>query len=132
MRVGMNRFVEGRRDRIAVSQRCGLEPLEARQLFATFFVDSTDNTFDPNDGNTTLQDAIFKANTTPGADTIELQPRVTYFVDRVHNTNWGPSGLPTITSQITIEGNGSTIMRSFANGTPAFRFWYIPDEVHAS
>jgi hypothetical protein len=37
----------------------------------------------------------------------------------------GPNGLPPITSAITIDGNGSTIERSPATGTPLFRLFYV-------
>jgi hypothetical protein len=46
----------------------------------------------------------------------------------VEDNNWyGPNGLPAIDNPkgITIEGNGSTIQRSTADGTPAFRLFYV-------
>src|SRR5687768_7333449 len=101
------------------------EPLESRRLLATFVVDSTAHTFNTQDGNTTLEDAIFKANTTEGPDTIALQPGATYVLDHVDNTNWGSTGLNSIGSDITIEGNGATIRRSTAADTPIFRIFYI-------
>src|SRR5262249_3281380 len=44
----------------------------------------------------------------------------------VEDNNWyGPNGLPAIDNDITIQGNGSTIQRSTAAGTPAFRLFYV-------
>lgn len=76
------------------------------------------------DGVCTLREAITAANSdtasgaTPGecpagsgADTIELGVGLTYTLDVVDNSAWGDTGLPAITSLITINGNGSTIER---------------------
>ena len=41
----------------------------------------------------------------------------------VHDTAYGPSGLPVISSPITIEGNGSTILRD--EDAPAFRIMTV-------
>jgi hypothetical protein len=41
----------------------------------------------------------------------------------VNNTNYGPAGLPVISSVITIAGNGSTIKRD--PGAPDFRFFAV-------
>jgi hypothetical protein len=41
----------------------------------------------------------------------------------VNNTNYGPTGLPTIRSVITIAGNGSTIRRD--PGAPEFRIFAV-------
>ncbi|MDY7080299.1 MAG: right-handed parallel beta-helix repeat-containing protein [Chloroflexota bacterium] len=81
------------------------------------------------DGATcTLVDAITAANTDAavggcsagsGADTIVLQPGSTHILTGVNNTVYGPSGLPVISSEITIEGNGATIERE--SGAPDFR-----------
>ena len=51
-----------------------------------------------------------------GADTINLPAGSTFTLDSVHS---GKNGLPVITSQITIEGNGATIQRDGA--APQFR-----------
>ncbi|MGH8582446.1 MAG: choice-of-anchor Q domain-containing protein [Gammaproteobacteria bacterium] len=55
------------------------------------------------------------------ADTITLSVNSVQTLTTVDNSGslLGETGLPRITSQITIEGNGSTIMR--ATGAPAFR-----------
>jgi hypothetical protein len=67
--------------------------------------------------------AINAANTSPGADTINLAPGGTYTLTAVNNSTAGDSGLPAITSQITINGNGATIQRDL--GAPSFRIFYI-------
>ena len=51
-----------------------LECLEGRAVPATFTVTATLDMVDPNDGRLSLRDAINRANTNPGADTI-LLPR---------------------------------------------------------
>jgi len=76
----------------------------------------------------TLVDAIRAANTDAargecragrGADTIVLPAGSTQTLRRVHNSTYGPTGLPVISSPITIEGQGSTIVR--ASEAPEFR-----------
>jgi parallel beta-helix repeat protein len=56
-----------------------------------------------------------------GADTINLPAGSTFTLDSVHSVLHGNNGLPVISSEITIEGNGATIERSNAGGTPQFR-----------
>jgi CSLREA domain-containing protein len=70
----------------------------------------------------TLREAIRRANTLPGANTIELGNAATYTLTNRDN---GSNGLPVITSTITIGGNGSIIARSLAPGTPPFRLLQI-------
>src|SRR2546425_7021414 len=75
----------------------------------------------PVDGPTcTLIDAITAANTDAatggcvagsGADTIVLQNSSLHPLTAANNTYNGPTGLPVITTEITIEGNNSTIER---------------------
>lgn len=84
-------------------------------------------------GNCSIVEAITAANTNAavdtctagndlpsGADTINLDGS-TFTLNQVNNNFYGNNGLPVITSEIVIEGNGSTIQRSGAGGTPAFR-----------
>jgi hypothetical protein len=66
--------------------------------------------------------AINDANANPGADTINLAAASTYTLTA---TNDGDNGLPVITSEITINGNGATIARSSAVGTPNFRIFRV-------
>ncbi len=87
-------------------------------------------------GNCTLGEAIQAANTDTavdgcaagvGDDLITL-PAGTYTLSQVDNTadNHGPNGLPAITTRIVIASPGAEIMRSTADGTPSFRFFYVP------
>jgi hypothetical protein len=46
-----------------------------------------------------------------GADTINLPGGSTFILTKYHNNDYGPTGLPVISSDITIEGNGATIER---------------------
>lgn len=87
-------------------------------------------------GNCTLREAIQAANSDAavdacvagsGADTIELAASSTYTLTVADNTDptLGPNGLPIITSTVTINGHGSTIVRSAAGGTPDFRLFQV-------
>ncbi len=109
----------------------GRLPARPPQVGPGAIIDVT--TFDPNiaaDGQCALIEAIVNANDDAathadcpagsGPDTIEL-PAGTYILTLVNNVNGGGNGLPQVTSVITINGYGSTIMRSTAAGTPEFR-----------
>jgi hypothetical protein len=85
-------------------------------------------------GDCTLGRAITSANNdaspqgfcTPGsgADRIVLPANSTHTLTTVNNTAlYGSSGLPVIRSDITIDGNGSTIRR--APSAPAFRIFTV-------
>jgi hypothetical protein len=78
----------------------------------------------------TLVDAITAANTnalvggcdasaSTGADTLVLAPNSVYTLTAANDITFGPTGLPVVSSEITIEGNGSTIQRD--SGAPNFR-----------
>ena len=82
----------------------------------------------------TLADAITAANTDAatggcaagsGDDAIVLAPGGVYTLTAVADTVDGPNGLPTVTSPITVLGNGATIERSAATGTPEFRIFNV-------
>ncbi|WP_052700810.1 right-handed parallel beta-helix repeat-containing protein [Methylocucumis oryzae] len=60
-----------------------------------------------------------------GADVINLAPKKNYVLTTVNNHTFGPNGLPSITSEITINGNQATIRRSQADETPHFRLFHI-------
>jgi len=91
---------------------------------------------DDNDGLCSLKEAIINANddaaTHPdciagsGGDTINLAAAI-YTLTTVDNTDptLGPTGLPSITSQITINGNSATIERNSDGGTPEFRIFHV-------
>jgi hypothetical protein len=78
----------------------------------------------------TLVNAITAANTnalvggcdgsaSTGADTLILQPGSVHTLTAVNNTTYGATGLPVISTEITIEGNDSTIQRD--SEAPDFR-----------
>lgn len=60
-----------------------------------------------------------------GADVINLAAKKNYVLTTVNNHTFGPNGLPSITSEITINGNQATIRRSQAEATPRFRLFHI-------
>ncbi len=60
---------------------------------------------------TALVVAIAQGNEHPGANRLKLTPDCTYSLTDIYNTQRGPSGLPTITEHLIIEGNGATIQR---------------------
>lgn len=80
------------------------------------------------DGDTTcLIDAINTSNANDQKDTIYLTKHGTYTLttsDALGGSQ-GPTGLPSITSEIRIYGKGSTIQRSTAEGTPDFRIMHV-------
>jgi hypothetical protein len=73
-------------------------------------------------GKCTLAHAIIAANTNTtaggrcargrGADSIVLPKKKTLRLRTPRNSIYGPTGLPTVRSAITIIGNGSTIQRT--------------------
>src|ERR1043166_6097886 len=73
--------------------------------------------------------AINAANSNNADDTINLAAGGTYTLLVVDNSTNGANGLPAIGAdnghKLTIKGNGATIQRSTAGGTPAFRIFYI-------
>lgn len=81
------------------------------------------------DGQCSLNEAIANANTDArfspdcpegsGSDVIELASSAHYVLDQVSANYFGPTGLFIVTSEITVEGNDSTIER--AVGAPLFR-----------
>lgn len=60
-----------------------------------------------------------------GADTIELAAGAIYTLTAAHNDIDDGNGLPLVSSDITIAGNGSTITRDTAPDTPAFRLIFV-------
>ncbi len=116
---------------VAVTLIVVLLPVSPVSAAATIIVTSTANTI-ANDGLCTLREAIIAANTDAafngcpagsGGDTIVLQANATYTLDVVDNTDYGPNGLPSIATPITITGQGATIARGA--GAPDFRLAYI-------
>jgi len=100
------------------SQSRALELLESRTLFANYTAATS----------TELIADINAANQTPEADTISLAAGTTFSLNTADNTSNDPTGLPTIATgsgSLTILGNGDTIERSAAAGTPAFRLFDV-------
>ena len=62
-----------------------------------------------------------------GPDTISLPANGDFVLTEAHNAQFGATGLPVITSAVTIEGHGATIRRSNASGTPDFRILAVDD-----
>ena len=70
---------------------------------------------------------INAANAAGGTNTITLAKKATFTLTEVNNTTDGPTGLPAITAgdNLSIVGNGDTIQRSTASGTPSFRLFDV-------
>jgi len=71
--------------------------------------------------------AISAANQVGGVNTVSLAPGMTFTLTAVNNNTDGPTGLPAIVAKnnLTIRGNGATLTRSTAPGTPAFRLFNV-------
>ena len=74
--------------------------------------------------------AIETVNSTPGSDTLQLAQSCVYTFTTPYSSGsgyaswYGPSALPAIASDITIEGNGATIRRDAAATAP-FRLFFV-------
>src|SRR5262245_32446332 len=84
--------------------RFWLELLEDRLAPATFTIANGDTAG--------LITAINEANATTEADVIELASQGTYLFNQVDNFWFGPTALPAISSDITIDGNGALLRRN--------------------
>lgn len=73
-----------------------------------------------------LDQAITKANAAGGA-VLRLSRESVYSLSDAVGKNGleGGSGLPSVTAEIVIEGNGAVIERSQAPGTPRFRIFHV-------
>lgn len=93
--------------------KLALEPLEDRTVPSSFTASSVAD----------LLADINAANLAGGSNTITLKSGHNFKLTGVDNTTDGANGLPVIAANdnLTIIGNGDTIMRSAAAGTPAFR-----------
>jgi hypothetical protein len=76
-----------------------------------------------------LIQAINQANLSSEVGTITLNPDhqadCVYTLTSPHNNTDGHNGLPSITSQIILEGEGATLERSSIAGTPPFRIFHV-------
>jgi hypothetical protein len=108
------RQTEGRR-----SLRFTVEQLEDRMVPSSFTAATVSE----------LITDINAANLAGGSNTIALTAPTTapYVLTVVDNTANGATGLPVIAANdnLTIQGNGATIARSAATGTPAFRIFDV-------
>jgi hypothetical protein len=99
--------------------RLSLEQLEDRTVPSNFIAATASD----------LIADIKAANQQGGSNTITLVAPTTspYALTAVDNTTDGATGLPVIAANdnLTIVGNGDTIERSTAAGTPAFRLFHV-------
>lgn len=75
-------------------------------------------------GSAGLIAAINTANSTSGANTINLTPGCIYTLIAQY-PGQSLNGLPPITGTLTVNGYGATIERSHAEGTPSFRIFAV-------
>ena len=98
--------------------RFAIERLEGRALFASYSATDVPQ----------LIAAINTANASTQSDTITLPAGTNFSLTAVDNTTDSATGLPIIVAGaggLTIVGNGSTIERSAAAGTPWFRLFDV-------
>ncbi len=72
-----------------------------------------------------LIDAINTANSNGDVNTINLANHGVYSLTIPASIVNGPTGLPSVTSEIEINGNGATIERSSAKNIPDFRIMHV-------
>jgi hypothetical protein len=114
-----------RRRRLASPPVAAAESLERRVLLSAFTAATAAD----------LVSAINAANKAGGSNTITLTAPTTspYALTAANNTTHGATGTPVISGatssipadNLTIVGNGDTIERSTASGTPAFRLFDV-------
>jgi hypothetical protein len=99
-----------------------LEALEDRTLPTTYYAATASE----------LIKDIKAANSNGGSNIVVLTAPTTspYILTAVNNNNDGANGLPQISKKenLTIVGNGDTIERSIAAGTPAFRLFDVASD----
>src|SRR5437588_11561204 len=86
--------------------RPAVETLEVREVPATFTVAAGDVY-----GPAGLVADLNAANANYQANTIVLAAGSTYTLTQVNNFWFGPTGLPPVSSTLTIEGNGAVLRR---------------------
>jgi hypothetical protein len=104
--------------RLALAAACALlAPAAASAL--TIQADCSGGTGDTG----SLQAAISAANGAAGPDTVVLGSGCTYLLDTWRSGWYGPTALPPIASDITIEGHGAVIARD-PSASP-FRLFFV-------
>ncbi len=127
-------FVQWGGDCEGVAPSCGLVvngPMQVTASFAKSPIRVNDLSDSAGGENCSLPDAIEAANADTsvagceagnGADVIELPPAAVITLTRPHEDADGPTGLPSITSEITIVGAGGTIER---DASEPFRLLHV-------
>ncbi|HJZ90887.1 MAG TPA: CSLREA domain-containing protein, partial [Gemmataceae bacterium] len=97
-------------------KRLQVEPLEGREVPATFTVTTFADIVDPADGRLSLREAISRANTNPGADTILLKAG-TYAQSLTEGDDTNTLGDFDVTDSLTIAGVGpaATVIKGSRN-----------------
>jgi hypothetical protein len=120
-------MLNGLLKRLAVTTailRCLSTPAGATSIVLTSTADDVESTA------CTLRAAVMATNSQAvvggcpagsGDDTITLAPGAIYILTAVGDTTDGPSGLPSISGALTLDGNGATLMRGSAPDIPIFR-----------
>src|SRR6185295_6714325 len=133
-RIGMSRAAtDNEKDKTTMKRPTGshLKVITLLLAFLTLAVvaqEARAATFNIADGDVPgLIAAINAVNVGPGPHTINLAPGGTYTLTAVAEDDGysGGAGLPYIRRPLTINGNGATIQRSSAAGTPDFRIVYV-------
>ncbi len=101
-----------------------LEALEDRSLPSTFTL-MVNPAVDNAGAVAELKADIAAANANGQTNTLNLFAGGVYTLTTVDNYLYGPDGLPPVASALTVNGQGATIERSPASGTPAFRLFYV-------
>jgi hypothetical protein len=107
-----------------------LEVLESRLAPATFTL-SINPATNPTGAVTELINDINSANSNqdPNGNILDLYAGGSYTLTAIDNYWYGPDGLPAISSNMTINGQGATIQRSAAKGTPNFRLFFVSGQL---
>ena len=120
-----------RRAKSSLNARPRLECLEDRSVPATFTVNSTLDNLTAGDGKLTLREAITRANTTPGADTIIVPTGVFKMVLSGPGDELNLTGDFDITDALTIQGAGAGL--TIIDGQQLDRVFHImgtdPDSI---
>ena len=101
-----------------------LECLESRTLPSTFTL-MVNPAVDNAGAVAELKADVAAANADGQADTLNLFPGGVYTLTAVDNSLAGANGLPAVAGTLTINGQGATVQRNTAPGTPAFRLFDV-------